>query len=265
MFIRVVSDLHLEFNPTWILPSMPEDNETILILAGDVGLASKSYTFVPFIEDVSERFQDVIFIMGNHEHYKGNFPTSFNKIKDAVVNQLNVHVLEKESIVIDDVAFICASLWTDMNNHNVLCIEQSRNAMNDYKIIRTGPTYEPWKKRLHPHDTIADFINAKCFIFEEVKKQMADNKTVVVVTHHLPSYKSIPPQFVGDTMNGAYASELSEDILDNPYKLHIHGHTHDSVDYMIGDTRIVCNPLGYMTGRGSDLNQNFDPLFRIKL
>ena len=47
-------------------------------------------------------------------------------------------------------------------------------------------------------------------------------------------------------MNGAYSSDLSEFILDHPQiKLWTHGHTHHPFDYVIGETRIVCNPRGY--------------------
>jgi Icc-related predicted phosphoesterase len=69
----------------------------------------------------------------------------------------------------------------------------------------------------------------------------------VVVGHHAPSKASTHPRYLNDTtMNGAYSSDLSEFILDRPQiKLWVHGHTHDSFDYMIGSTRVVCNPRGY--------------------
>jgi hypothetical protein len=58
----------------------------------------------------------------------------------------------------------------------------------------------------------------------------------------------VKPDYHGDHLtNGAYSSDLSEFILDHPQiKLWTHGHTHDVFDYMIGDTRILCNPRGYI-------------------
>ena len=48
-------------------------------------------------------------------------------------------------------------------------------------------------------------------------------------------------------MNGAYSSDLSEFILDHPQiQAWVHGHTHYNFDYMIGSTRILCNPRGYV-------------------
>jgi hypothetical protein len=69
----------------------------------------------------------------------------------------------------------------------------------------------------------------------------------VVVGHHSHSHMSIHEKYKGqDLMNGGYHSDLSEFILDHPQvKLWTHGHTHDPFDYVLGETRIVCNPRGY--------------------
>jgi hypothetical protein len=74
------------------------------------------------------------------------------------------------------------------------------------------------------------------------------SKKYVVVGHHAPSKLSTKPEYEDDVLvNGAYSSDLSEFILDRPeIKLWTHGHTHHEFDYMIGDTRIVCNPRGYI-------------------
>jgi hypothetical protein len=61
-------------------------------------------------------------------------------------------------------------------------------------------------------------------------------------------------------MNGAYSSDLSEYILDHPQiKLWTHGHTHEDFDYLIGSTRIVCNPRGYIKyeSRADEFNLKF--------
>jgi Icc-related predicted phosphoesterase len=76
----------------------------------------------------------------------------------------------------------------------------------------------------------------------------ASDRRVVMVSHHAPSFRSIDPRYRAQReMNGGYASDLSNLILDNPkIKLWIHGHTHSPHDYMIGDTRVLCNPRGYV-------------------
>lgn len=266
MFIRPVSDIHLEFSHgNMRLNELPTDKDTVLILAGDVGLASKPHTYLDFFQDKADRFRDVIYIMGNHEHYKGSFSCSKNRAKDNLAEFVNVHVIEKESIVIDDVAFIGATLWTSMNNHDILCMEQARLTMNDYNTIRHGPNAEPWKCKLKPQETVADHVNASHYIFKEVEKQKALGNKTVVISHHAPSYKSIAEEFRGETINGAYASELSEDIMDYDPNIWVHGHTHASFDYLIKDTRVVCNPRGYHTESGQYLNLDFNEELLIRV
>jgi Icc-related predicted phosphoesterase len=90
-------------------------------------------------------------------------------------------------------------------------------------------------------------------LFIETALKIDPVKTAVVVTHHLPHAKSIPARFQGDLLNAAYASDLSDVIKSGRPALWVHGHTHDSCDYVIGDTRIVCNPRGY-----DDENSRFE-------
>jgi len=76
-----------------------------------------------------------------------------------------------------------------------------------------------------------------------------------VISHHLPSYRSIDPMFTGHSLNPAYASDMDDFIKDSDINLWIHGHTHTSMDYDINGTRIVCNPRGYAP---YDLNPHFN-------
>ena len=256
MKIRVMSDLHNEFG-TMEIPELEDDKDTVLILAGDIGLAKKAWTYKEFVEDASMRFKDIIMVMGNHEHYGSEFLRSKDKMLEILADVPNAHVLEKETKVIDGYAFIGATLWTGMNNHDILVMEQARMIMNDYAKIRHGSPSEPWKRKLRPSDTVQDHVSAVHYIFEEIEKQHADGNKVVVVTHHAPSYSSVHQAYVGDPINGAYVSNLDDRLLDIQHPvLWVHGHTHYSFDYMMGKVNIVCNPRGYAP---SDLNPRFNP------
>jgi Icc-related predicted phosphoesterase len=115
--------------------------------------------------------------------------------------------------------------------------------MNDYRIIRNSDTKYA---RLKPLDTYNRHIKSLNYIKSVVETDT--NKKYVVVGHHAPSKKSVKPRYAEDVeMNGAYSSDLEDFILAHPQiKLWTHGHTHDLFDYNIGDTRIVCNPRGYI-------------------
>jgi murein L,D-transpeptidase YafK len=75
-----------------------------------------------------------------------------------------------------------------------------------------------------------------------------------VVTHYLPSRRSIDPAFAGSPFNPAFASRLDELVAQSGATLWVHGHTHRSADYFLGTTRVVCNPRGY---HGRDVNPDF--------
>ena len=143
---------------------------------------------------------------------------------------------------IGDVTFVGSTLWTDMNKGDPLTLHAVADMMNDFKIIRHD---ELGYTKLRPAHVASRHRKSVEYI-RSVMEGKFDEK-FVVVGHHSPSKMSTHPRYQHDTlMNGAYSSDLSEFILDHPQiKLWTHGHTHHKFDYMIGSTRIVCNPRGY--------------------
>lgn len=260
--IRQFSDLHNEFQQ-FDIPETPNDKKTILVLAGDVDLAKKD-SLIEFLKKASEMFQYVIYIFGNHEYYKASYTNARQKIKDQLSNNniSNVHLLENESIVIGDVAFIGATLWTNLDNSNPLTILMVNQDMNDFKHIRIGPPEEPYQRKLSPQETIAFFTKSKEFIFNECKKFKKQGLKVVVITHHGPSFMSVSEGFRGSPLNGAYMSNLDYDIIDAKPDVWFHGHVHQTFSYDIENTKVYTNPRGYYP---SQLNPLFNPLFTIEL
>jgi predicted phosphodiesterase len=239
MKIGLVSDVHLEFGDL-DLPN--KENVDTLILGGDICVAAKLPQFLSFFERVSAEFPNVIYIMGNHEHYKGNFDQTEGILRAGLQKFSNVHLLEKQSKKIDDVVFMGGTLWTDFNKFDSLSMWHCRQAMNDYHIIRMA---SKGYRKLLPEDTLLE--HQKTIDFLNTTLSEHKDEKVVVVGHHAPSTLSVKPRYENDHLtNGAFRSDLSEFILNNPQiKLWTHGHTHSPFDYMVGTTRIVCNPRGY--------------------
>lgn len=261
MKIRILSDVHNEFG-LLDLRHTSNEQDTVLVLAGDIGLAYQKDTYLDFLTDLNTRFNHIIYIMGNHEHYRGKFTTTLSIISKECEHLTNVSVVDKEVIVIGDVAFICATLWTDFDGGNPSTMWYAKNGMTDFRIIRIGPKAEPWRRKFSPIDAHTDFNKAKGFIFESTTDQQKLGNKVVVVTHHAPSHESAAPEWRTDDLAGAYASDLQQEIIDTKPNVWIHGHMHSSSDYMIGDTRVIANPRGYV---GEDLNSDFDPMFTIEI
>lgn len=279
MKIAVASDLHLEFGD---LNVQNTDSADVLILSGDICVAAdlgrpdphgfmegaRSNRITDFFKRCSFQFPHVIYVLGNHEHYHGDFATTKNKIQDMLnYNCLsNVYLLEREIKVIDDVTFIGGTLWTDMNNGDQLTLYHMRTMMNDFRCVensnrvvnyktyeqingvdnREKPIFKTRTAKFSPEDAFEEHAKMKGYI-QQIVEGRPDQK-FVVVGHHAPSHKSIHPQYANDTiMNGGYSSIMDEFIEDHPQiKLWTHGHTHHNFDYVIGETRVVCNPRGYI-------------------
>jgi hypothetical protein len=214
-----------------------------------------------FMEEECSKYREVVYVMGNHEHYGFQYQKSYAHIASQLPD--NVTLLENQTHTIDDVVFIGATLWTDMNNADPLTMFHMKSAMNDYRQVTMFNESKNAYHKLSPEKTVEDHYKSRQFIRETVENKF--DQKFVVVTHHAPSKASTKPQYANDTlMNGAYSSDLSEFILSNPQiKLWTHGHTHDQFDYMIGSTRIICNPRGY---KGyEERAEYFDPTFDVEI
>jgi Icc-related predicted phosphoesterase len=267
--IAIASDLHLEFGD---LEIANDNNADVLILSGDICVAAdldmrdrrqtelgfaryRSERFHDFFERCAENFPHVIYVMGNHEYYHSDFATALHDMRRKLAHLSNLYVLERDVKVIDDVTFIGGTLWTDMNNHDSLTLYHMRTMMNDFRVITNSTTPVHFKTeqgefktrvgKFSPEDAVEEHVKMKQYI-QSVVQGNHDTK-YVVVGHHSPSKQSTHEMYAHDTiMNGGYSSDMDEFIADYPQiKLWTHGHTHHVFDYVIGETRVVCNPRGY--------------------
>ena len=270
MKIGVCSDLHLEFGD---LNIKNEDNVDVLILSGDILVESdlqiydrrqvemgfmqaRSVRFHEFFQRVCFQFPHVIYIAGNHEHYHGDFAHTIRNLKKKLAHYTNLHILDREVFDLGDVRFIGSTLWTDMNKEDPITLHAMKRMMNDFRCVKNsnrevhfkdeGGKFHTRVATFSPEDAVEEHRKSLDYI-KTVYANTPDEMDIVVVGHHTPSHASCHPRYKDDqVMNGGYHSDLSEFILDRPrIKLWTHGHTHELFDYMIGSTRIVCNPRGY--------------------
>jgi DNA repair exonuclease SbcCD nuclease subunit len=244
-----------------------DQNADVLILGGDIFIAEDLNYLEPvpindvimpsrmalraqrsydFVRRCCDRFPKVVLIMGNHEHYHGDFAESTWLIRKTFAEFENLYFLDNQFTVIDNVVFFGGTLWTDMNGEDHTTMSSIKFMMNDYQSVKNTTKREGfYTKKFLPEDSVEDH---KKFL-AELKKVLAVYPTqkTVVVGHHAPSKASTHPRYKHETlMNGAYSTNLDDFILDNPnIKLWTHGHTHEDFDYRIGSTRVVCNPRGY--------------------
>ncbi len=279
MKISVASDIHLEFGDLIIKNT---DAADVLILSGDICVAAdigapdphnfmegaRSNRIVDFFKRCSFQFPHVIYILGNHEHYHGDFATTADRIRSMLASHMlsNVYLLDNEVRVIDDVTFVGGTLWTDMNQRDPTTLYHMRSMMNDFRSVKNSrrtvsyrtyeqingvdnrerPVFNERVATFSPDDAADEHDRFRGYIQQMVQGKW--DQKFVVAGHHAPSRLSTHEKYRHDIiMNGGYSSSLDQFILDHPQiRLWTHGHTHHNFDYMIGSTRIVCNPRGYI-------------------
>ena len=234
MKLLILSDLHLEWmsgKPHQYPIQIPEDLEfDVIILAGDIHKGKQAFNWIDHIRETHD--QQILYIAGNHEYYGKDFNTLDKELTKSAEKRERVNYLQYgECIVLDNTVFFGGTLWTDFDKENPLVMWEAQKMMTDYRVIKN---FSP-EKSLSVHRQTVDYIKDRVREFP--------NLTKVLVTHHAPSWNSIETQYKGSTLNGAYCSDL-EDLLQS-FDLAIHGHVHQSHDYMCGDCRVVCNPAGY--------------------
>lgn len=265
MKIRILSDLHLEFCDMDI-PPLADDKETVLVLAGDIGVVATNnlkQRYIPFLQRCSEQFKAVIAIAGNHEYYHGHWNNVIAQLREAITFD-NVYFLENETKVIDDVAFIGATLWTDCGGGEGLAdATKYWRYMNDSKLISTdtGPLVVDQVVSTH-HESVG-------YITTALSAARDSNQKTVVVVHHGVAPGSIHAKYLGGStaaLNVFFSSDLTHIWEKTSPTLIIHGHTHESVDYQVGNTRVLTNPRGYVTMHTpAGENQHFDPRLVVEV
>jgi len=281
MRIALASDIHLEFGDLFL---KNEENAEVLILSGDICTAKvfkrkpKERAMVKdFFRRCSFQFPHVVYVMGNHEHYDFDIANTYDRLKAELADLPNTHLLEKETWEHNGITFVGGTLWTDMNKNDSLTLWHCGQRMNDFQLITNSNRKTRHKNVVYAknpengsplRDANNELVIERVDHYEkssrwspqdsvEDHKKMLDyinivtqdkTKKYIVIGHHAPTPLSIAEWFKHDTlMNGAFHSDLSEFIMDRPQiTLWTHGHMHNVSDYMMGDTRVVCNPRGYI-------------------
>jgi predicted phosphodiesterase len=246
MKIRPFSDIHLEFGD-YRIPPMEDDKNTVLVLAGDITVASHSnymmFRFKPFIEDCCTRFKQVLMIMGNHEHYNGNFHKSAELIRLYADHLENFELLDNSKFQLDNVCFIGTTLWTDCGKNTPLA-KMHWNGMNDSHVIQymEFPNF-PVECAMEEHDRALKYIKYRS------KWAKSLGYKLVLITHHAPSMQSVLDEYKTHSLNKFFASDIVLDLVDAGVDLCIHGHMHNALNYDlasgISNAKVVCNPRGY--------------------
>ena len=253
MKLNVLSDLHLSLGT---LP-IPENNADAVILAGDVARPKEAVAWALGLA------KPVFYVVGNHEFYGGSITGTVAELKRRCAGT-NVRVLDDDEVIFDGVRFLGTTLWTDFmlfgeGEKRAAAIQEALKFMRDFSRIRIDDADE---RLFSPADSAALFDIHAGWLEHKLAEPYAG--PTVVITHHAPSRKSIHPRFADSLLNACFVSDAERLADRTRVCLWVHGHTHDSFDYVLNGTRVVCNPRGYAKD-GVNENSQFDANFLVEI
>jgi predicted phosphodiesterase len=252
VILNILSDLHLIRGAL----KLPENHADLVILAGDIARPKEAVSWA------SGFAKPVLYVPGNHEFYGGSIAGTVKELRQLCA-ATNIHVLDNNQIIVDGVRFLGTTLWTDFifgtGEQRSAAIEEAQRFMYDFRKIRAGEASET---SFTPADSATLFKLHAGWL--ETKLAEPFSGPTVVITHHAPSRKSIHPRFANSLLNACFVSD-AERLADGTRAcLWVHGHTHDSFDYVLNGTRVVCNPRGYAKD-GVNENPQFDANFLVEI
>jgi hypothetical protein len=219
-----------------------------------------------------------IYVPGNHDFYRTPSMEWERRCAAPLFAEAGIHLLDPGVVVIGGVRFVGATLWTDyaLLGDPAGAMRAASAGIRDHALIDTeellpgrrtlAPTpggrleevrrmrmpmlddgaeavpYESPVQTFSPAHALARHRRELAFLEAELAKPF-DGETVLI-THHSASAKSVPARFADDELSPCFHSAI--DLVERfQPAVYVHGHIHDPVDYLIGHTHVVCNPMGY--------------------
>jgi predicted phosphodiesterase len=248
--LHLVSDLHLS-QAGMALPATDAD---LIVLAGDIARPREAVAWATSLG------KPALYVPGNHEFYGGSLEGRVAELR-ALCEGTPVRLLHDEELVVEGVRILGSTLWTEFRlptlPDRASAVQAATSFMRDFARIRLR---EGDDALLRADDCAALFERHSQWLRDRLARPHAG--PTVVISHHAPSMRSIHPRFAGSPINLCFVSD-AEHLLQG-VDLWIHGHTHDSFDYRVGGTRVVCNPRGYVR-EGVQENASFDPALVLEV
>ena len=228
--IQYVSDLHLEFEDNKDGLKHMDTDADVLVIAGDLDVGPRIFDH---LISLSQKRQ-VVFVYGNHEFYDRKSVDGLKK-KGRLVSKhnKNLHILDRESVIIGDTTFIGATGWIDGSFQNIDNGQYGK--YNDFSMINGF-------YGLHATWGTGDR--------KYIRRAIASSETKhnIVITHFLPLALCISQSYSGNPYNPCFANSWKwvYDCADR-IDYWIHGHSHEFFKQEIGEVIFCRNPFGYPT------------------
>ena len=236
MIIQYASDLHLEFpeNKAFLSREPIKPLGDVLLLAGDIVPFAVLDKHKDFFNYVSDHFETVYWVPGNHEYYHSNI----NKRSGVLYEKIrsNVFLVNNFSVNHGHTKLIFSTLWSKIRPEYQWQIERG---MSDFHVIRNNFFHLTADKYNSLHEDSVKFIQKKL--------AHAKMEKTVIISHHVPTFLNYPKKYKGSVLSDAFAVELFDFIENTKPDYWIYGHTHSNTpNFKIGQAQLLTNQLGYV-------------------
>jgi predicted phosphodiesterase len=253
VILNILSDVHLSLGAL----TLGDTDADLVILAGDIGRPKAAASWA------SSFAKPVLYVAGNHEFYGDSIARTTKELKQLCAGT-EVRILDNDEVIVGGVRFLGTTLWTDFRlfgegAKRTAAVEEAVRSMRDFSRIRADETSEA---SFAPADASALFKVQAAWLATRLAEPFPG--PTVVITHHAPSPRSIHPSFADSLLNACFVSDAEHLVDGKRARLWVHGHTHDSFDYVLNGTRVVCNPRGY-ANNGVNENPLFDASFTVEI
>lgn len=249
MKLKIISDIHLDYNPIFNCPNdflnyeiAPGDYD-VLVIAGDICEFDTTAKWASKIRKAIPAHKPIIVVPGNHDLWgatvdtTGTFSDPFGAFKLWEKEIWNEGLIPGFNRVLkmSGKTFFLTPLW--------------------YKTDHKSPP--GWIDHSQIHGLTPSGSNMLAKLCEDflIKSLLEHGQPDCVITHHFSKEESVHSRFKGDPYNCFFKHELPESLNDLEPKIWIHGHTHSNFDYVIKNTRFICNPRGYIMRNGQQENR----------
>jgi predicted phosphohydrolase len=217
--LQYISDIHLEYSVGF--PKIPVKGETLALL-GDIGNPFRD-NYREFLKYASSNWDSVFLLTGNHEYWnlqkdKYNRNDVDNKIRDIITQFPNITFLNNNKYEFSNYTILGTTLWSCIN-------KVSSKKMGD--------------------DTISCHNNSVKWLESQID---ASDKKIIVLSHHLPSYKLIIDKYRKNRYvpyHDRFASHLDY-LMRDPIKVWLCGHSHSVNEMNINGVHCAINAYGYL-------------------
>ena len=247
MRIQVLSDLHCDAAPCTM--PYPVPGVDAVVVAGDT--CSGTEKCFAYLRAAFPAPLPLFIVLGNREFHGRAVVNELRRAR-SIAPAYQITLLEDRTVVVGDVRFVGATLWTDYRLNGEERREAAISADADRGDFARIAIVDRPRRAFTPLDAVARHDASSAYIAQTLAEPF-DGATVVV-THHAPSACSLDPCMVAGLRDASYASRLDRMIIGGAPALWIHGHVHSSSDYVLSRTRVVCNPKG-----PGHANATFDP------